>query len=353
VTFYQRKEIRRVQLAASYAPNVRFPQGMAPGGMPMPPFMGMYMPQGQQFPGQQSRGAPYPYPGAPMGGLAARGIPGGMPRGNPQFGAPRGPSSGYFPPNGMPQYGMPPQGMGMGMGMGMGAPQGQMGYKPRPQGGAPYPMPPQGGMQGGYPPQGGPQGLPNRRPQGMPGQPGQPGMPGMPQGMGMPLQGQMGVPRGPMGMPGRGPMGYGPGPAGPGQMPMQMPPQQQQLRGGVKFTNQARNQQGQMPPMMPQGMMAPNQPMSAPMGGLPQQKMDFSEALLNTTDPMAQKNMIGERLYPLIYPHSPDQAGKITGMLLEMDNGELLNLIESPDALLSKIDEALTVLRNHKATADA
>ncbi|RYH30236.1 hypothetical protein EON65_05740 [archaeon] len=131
---------------------------------------------------------------------------------------------------------------------------------------------------------------------------------------------------------------------------MPMPPQQQAMppraNPNVKFTNQARNQNGQ-PGMMPP-QMAPQ------MGGMPMapQKMDFSEALLSTTDPVQQKNMIGERLYPLIYQHTPEQAGKITGMLLEMDNGELLNLIESPDALLAKIEEALTVLRNHSKVSE-
>lgn len=73
----------------------------------------------------------------------------------------------------------------------------------------------------------------------------------------------------------------------------------------------------------------------------------LDDQLLAAAEPQIQKNMIGERLYPLIYVHQPTIAGKITGMLLEMDNAELLNLIESPDALMHKIDEALIVLKNH------
>lgn len=62
-----------------------------------------------------------------------------------------------------------------------------------------------------------------------------------------------------------------------------------------------------------------------------------------------QKNMIGERLYPLINQTQPDGAGKITGMLLEgMDNSKLLLLLQSPKALNAKIQEALRVLNAHR-----
>lgn len=56
--------------------------------------------------------------------------------------------------------------------------------------------------------------------------------------------------------------------------------------------------------------------------------------------------MLGESLYPLVEQLERDHAAKVTGMLLEMDQTEVLHLLESPDALKAKVAEAMEVLRN-------
>lgn len=76
----------------------------------------------------------------------------------------------------------------------------------------------------------------------------------------------------------------------------------------------------------------------------PQNPPSLAKALADASEEQ-KKQMIGERLFPLIKAKQPDLAGKITGMLLEMDNTELLHLLESSGALDEKISEALDVLR--------
>ncbi|XP_049673311.1 polyadenylate-binding protein 1-like isoform X2 [Accipiter gentilis] len=76
----------------------------------------------------------------------------------------------------------------------------------------------------------------------------------------------------------------------------------------------------------------------------------LTASMLAAAPPQEQKQMIGERLYPLIHATHPSLAGKITGMLLEIDNTELLLLLESPDSLHCKIEEAVAVLQAHQAT---
>merc|ERR1712046_121178 len=73
----------------------------------------------------------------------------------------------------------------------------------------------------------------------------------------------------------------------------------------------------------------------------------LTSEMLATANPSQQKQMIGERIFPKIQHREPKLAGKITGMLLEMDNMELLHLLENEEALMLKINEALAVLNSH------
>lgn len=99
---------------------------------------------------------------------------------------------------------------------------------------------------------------------------------------------------------------------------------------GFKYTQGVRNQGG----------AAPAAAQAPPAGGI-------DANALASAPPEQQKQMLGERLYTQIMTSQPQLAGKITGMLLELDNAELLNLIESPEALNGKVGEALAALEAH------
>ncbi|PWA79942.1 poly(A) binding protein 2 [Artemisia annua] len=75
--------------------------------------------------------------------------------------------------------------------------------------------------------------------------------------------------------------------------------------------------------------------------------LDQTEVLHLLESPDALKlKMLGENLYPLVDQLEHEHAAKVTGMLLEMDQTEVLHLLESPDALKLKVAEAMDVLRN-------
>ncbi|CAO2634189.1 Polyadenylate-binding protein 4 [Lemmus lemmus] len=63
--------------------------------------------------------------------------------------------------------------------------------------------------------------------------------------------------------------------------------------------------------------------------------------------------MLGERLFLLTQTMHSNLADKITGMLLEINNSELLHMLESPESLLSRVDEAVAVLQAHHAKKEA
>ncbi|KAJ6223086.1 hypothetical protein RDWZM_001631 [Blomia tropicalis] len=53
---------------------------------------------------------------------------------------------------------------------------------------------------------------------------------------------------------------------------------------------------------------------------------------------------LGEQLYPKVAQLEKNLAGKITGMFLEMESAEVIHMLESPEFLKSKVEEAMAVL---------
>ncbi|KAI9678866.1 MAG: Protein phosphatase PP2A regulatory subunit B [Caeruleum heppii] len=341
VALAQRKDVRKSQLEASIQARnqIRMQQAAAAAGMPQqfmqPP---MFYGPGQQ-PGflpsaAGGRGAvPFPgqsgvvMPGAQVGGARPGNFPGAFPpqqagRGGPN-GAQQLPPGAYglagqpnLPPGalqgGPGAYGNPAYAAALAQAQAAaGAGAGRVGLGGR------GPVPNLQGMQGmpGMAGMAGMQGMQGLPPSmaGLPGMRGAPGGPGFPQGGGrggLPIRGQM--------------AGYA-GPGGRGQLPPHLAQQAGMLPGGARED-------------------------VAGASGITLQA-------LSAAPPQQQKQMLGEALYPKINAQQPELAGKITGMLLEMDNTELLNLIDDDNALRAKVDEALTVydeyVRNKGGDGDA
>jgi polyadenylate-binding protein len=98
-----------------------------------------------------------------------------------------------------------------------------------------------------------------------------------------------------------------------------------------------------MPQQMP-GLQPSNQQPAV----LIQGQEPLTASMLAAAPPQEQKQMLGERLFPLIQRMYPELSGKITGMLLEIDNSELLHMLEHHESLKGKVDEAVAVLQAHQ-----
>jgi polyadenylate-binding protein len=165
----------------------------------------------------------------------------------------------------------------------------------------------------------------------------------------------------------QGPLFYQPrfnaGPAGPGAVPAGrpgfqpgMPPQAAaMMRGGRPGAPRGGYRGAALNGMpMNQGMRRPYPPQARFVPGARAPGAATSEPLtaemLAQATPEVAKRMIGERLFFAVDAIDNQSSRKITGMLLEsMDNGELLHLLESGEALQAKVAEAVQVLRAAQA----
>ncbi|KAI0567025.1 Polyadenylate-binding protein [Gracilaria domingensis] len=298
VALAQRKEVRRAQLEAQRAMNRINPSGLPPGAMYAQPSPYMYqqaMPNMAQVPGAMA----LPRNGAPMA---------------PQYMAPVGRGNAPF------GRGNPAMQQYMAMGRGQPGVAPVMNMHPFQMG---TPRQPRQNRQRGGPMAAG--AAPNAA---------------------AAAAAAMVPPRGaPVARPGAGPNGVG------------QVPQQYKYPPGARNGNVVAAPNGQAPaPTAPANgqVMAPS-PASDPVAAAAaaaaaaaQQPLTI-EMLANAT-PQQQKQMLGERLYPLITDMQPRLGGKITGMLLDMENSDILHLLDSPEILAERVEEAVSVLREHAAS---
>ncbi|KAH8584365.1 poly-binding fabm [Cryptosporidium sp. chipmunk genotype I] len=119
---------------------------------------------------------------------------------------------------------------------------------------------------------------------------------------------------------------------------------QQMQKQGFKFPQNVKGSEMQRVDMIQNRQMDPSNGALVQNPLIPQPDVPLTAATLAAASPSMQKQLLGERLFPIIAQFQPELAGKITGMMLEMDNNELLELLSSDIEIKNKVDEAMVVL---------
>ncbi|CAH8337396.1 unnamed protein product [Eruca vesicaria subsp. sativa] len=124
--------------------------------------------------------------------------------------------------------------------------------------------------------------------------------------------------------------------------------QEQIMQQGMRYMGGVGNMRSGMEVSAPQGIVSlpldasaisqnPQEPQLLPIS-----KLTSAMALAS---PANHPQMLGEQLFPLVEKYEPVHTAKVTGMLLDMDQAEILHLLEAPEALKAKVSEALDALR--------
>ena len=133
-----------------------------------------------------------------------------------------------------------------------------------------------------------------------------------------------------------------PGPNGQPVPVYGIPPQFQQDFNGQNMRPQQQQQQ------QPRGGYYPNRNQTS--------KRDLA-AIISSVPQDQQKRILGEELYPKIVAtgkaQEPEAAGKITGMMLGLENQEILDLLDDDELFNNHFEDALTAFEEYKKSEAA
>jgi hypothetical protein len=83
----------------------------------------------------------------------------------------------------------------------------------------------------------------------------------------------------------------------------------------------------------------------------PPHSQGFDSRQLEGKSPELQREMLGEYIYRVAERHFPQEAGKITGMLLEFPPAQLLPVLSSLPSLEKNIADAHQLLQHQQQPA--